>query len=94
MVLDLGNNLDVLASLAKNVSNLFDASSAANEGSEHDVDLLVHSELQVRLVLLRHGRQVDRRSWQVAAFLRTKRTSVLNDTTQVIAAYSNKLYIT
>lgn len=67
LVLQLGDDQDVLASLSQHLPDLADAGGVADEGGEDHVDALLHAELQVGLVLLGDGREVGVGAGQVAA---------------------------
>ena len=53
LVLDLGNDLDVLALLAEHLADSSDVASTADERGEDHVDLVLDTELEIGLVLLR-----------------------------------------
>lgn len=59
VVLDLGDNLDVGTLLAEDLTDGADIGTASDERGEDHVELLLDGELNVLLVLLRDGREVD-----------------------------------
>ncbi|KAI7180396.1 Pyruvate [Hortaea werneckii] len=59
LVLDLGNDLDVLALLAEDLTDGQDVLLATNEGGEDHVHVVLDTEAQVGPVLLGQRRQVD-----------------------------------
>jgi len=86
VVLQLADDLDVLALLAQHLLHSLDVSSLADEGSENHVDTLLDAELQVLNVFLRHSGQVNGSSGQVDALLAAQHSTVLNVTHQVVVA--------
>lgn len=65
LVLDLGNDLDLLALLTKNLADVLNVGAAANERSEDHVDLVLNTELQIGNILGGKSRQVDVGAGQV-----------------------------
>lgn len=65
LVLDLGNDLDLLALLAQDLTDMADIAAAADEGGEDHIDLVLHAKLQIADILLRQGGEVDVGSRQV-----------------------------
>lgn len=59
LVLDLGNDLDVLALLAEDLTDSGDIAAATDKRGEDHVDLVLDTEPQIGLVLLRQRRKVD-----------------------------------
>jgi len=64
-----------------------DAVSAADERREDHVDIVLNTEEQVLLVLLRHSGQVDRRSGQVAALLAAQQAAVLDRALEEVGTF-------
>lgn len=58
LVLDLGNDLNLLALLAENLTDLVDVATTADERGENHIDLVLHTELQIGNVLLRQSGEV------------------------------------
>ena len=86
MVLQLADDLDVLALLAQHLAHGVHVVGLADEGGEHHVHALLHAELQVLDVLLGHGGQVHRRTRQVHALLAAQQAAVLDLAQQEVAA--------
>ena len=84
LILNLGNDENFSALLAKYFLDLFDPISVPDEGCEDHVDSLLHSEQQVRFVLLRHGGEVGVGPWKVAALPRAEVAIILDDSDEVI----------
>ena len=59
LVLDLGNDLDVLAILAEDLADGEDVLRAADERGEDHVDLVLDTKAEIGLVLLRESGKVD-----------------------------------
>lgn len=59
LVLDLGDDLDVLAVLAENLTDGLDVVTGANEGSEDHVDAVLDTETEIGLVLLGESGKID-----------------------------------
>lgn len=87
VVLQLADDLDVLALLAQNFPDSVDISSFTDEGGKHHVYALFHTELQVLDVFLRHSGQVDGSSRQVDALLAAQHAAVADGAHQVVAAW-------
>ena len=68
-VLNLGNDLDVLALLAENLANGADVSTGADERGKDHVDVVLNTELEVGLVLLRESWEIDIGIWKVDTLL-------------------------
>merc|ERR1719423_77292 len=77
VVLDLTDDLDLLALFAQHLTDLSDASRVTDEGSKDHVDLLLHAEHQVSLILLRHSGKVHGYSGQIHALLAAQHASIL-----------------
>lgn len=90
MVLQLADDLDVLALLTQHFPDSVNVSGLTDERGEDHVNTLFHAKLQVLNVLLRHCRQVNSSSGQVDALLAAQHAAVLNVTNQVIAAFGYK----
>lgn len=90
MVLQLADDLDVLALLPQHLPDSVDVSSFADKGGEDHVHALLHAKLQVLDVFLRHGRQVHGGSRQVHALLAAQRAAVADGAHQVVAAWSHR----
>ena len=58
-VLDLGDDLNVLAVLPKNLADVPDVLSTANEGGEDHVDVVLDAKLQISLILVGEGGKVN-----------------------------------
>ena len=56
LVLDLGHDLDFLALVAENLSDLTNACGITNERREDYVDIVLYSKLEVLNILLANGR--------------------------------------
>lgn len=69
LILDFGNDLDVMALRAKDVANVQDVLLTPDEGGENHIDAVLDAKLQVSLVLLRQRGKVDVRAGQVHALL-------------------------
>lgn len=93
MVLQLADDLDVLALLTQDIPDSVNVSGLTNERGEDHVNTLLHAKLKVLNVLLRHRRQVNSSSRQIDALLAAQHTAVLNLAHQVVTAFgdSNKL---
>ena len=59
VVLDLRDDLDVLARFTQALADLEDILPLADKRRKHHVDTVLHAELKVLLVLLRQGGEVD-----------------------------------
>jgi hypothetical protein len=59
VVLDLADNLDVLALLAQNLADITDILSTADEGGKDDIDVVLDTKEKIILVLLGEGGQID-----------------------------------
>ncbi|KAI0558421.1 pyruvate kinase [Gracilaria domingensis] len=69
LVLDLGHDLDGGAAVgAQKVANADDVRGLSDEGGGDHVDLLLASKLEIGLVLVGEGRQVDLGARQIDAF--------------------------
>ena len=86
VVLQLADDLDVLALLAQHGAHRLDVGRLADEGGEHHVHALVQAELEVLDVLLRHGGQVHGGARQVHALLAAQQAAVLDLAQQEVAA--------
>lgn len=86
MVLQLADDLDVLALLAQHFPDGVDVSSFTDKGGKDHVNPLLHAELQVLHVLLRHSRQVHSSSGQVDSLFAAQKAAILNVTNQVVSA--------
>lgn len=86
MVLQLADDLYVLALFAEHLPDGMNIGGLTDEGGENHVHALLHAKLQVLDVLLRHGRQVDGSARQIDALLATQHTAVANFTHQVVVA--------
>lgn len=69
LVLDLGDDLDVLALLAEHLTDGSDVLTTADEGCKDHVDLVLDTELEIGLVLLRERWEIDIGLWKVDALL-------------------------
>lgn len=76
-VLNLGNDLDVLALLAKNLTDGLDVLATADKRGKDHVDIVLDTESQVVLVLLGQGWKVDIGVGQVDTLSRRDETVVL-----------------
>lgn len=68
-VLNLGDDLNVLALLAENLTDVIDVLSAADERGENHVDVVLNTELEISLVLLGKSGQIDISVGQVDTLL-------------------------
>lgn len=68
-VLNLGNDLNVLALLAEDLANGADVSTGADERGKDHVNVVLNTELEVGLVLLRESWEIDIGIWEVHALL-------------------------
>jgi len=59
LVLDLGDDLDVLAVLAENLTDGLDVVTGADEGSEDHIDAVLDTETEIGLVLLGESGKID-----------------------------------
>ena len=55
----LGNDLNVLAIVTKNSANVLDVLSPSDERRKHHVDIVLHAESEISLILLRQCGQID-----------------------------------
>lgn len=78
LVLDLDNDLDALAIITKDGSDIDDILTTANEGSEDHVDTVLDTETKIGLVLLAERRKVNGSLGKVDAFARGESTVVEN----------------
>lgn len=76
-VLNLGNDLDVLAVLAQNLTDGLDVLGTTDERGKDHVDIVLDAKSQVVLVLLGQGRQVNIGVGQVDALPRRDEAVVL-----------------
>lgn len=90
VVLQLADDLDVLALLTQHLPHSVDVRSFADEGGKHHVHALLHTKLQVLHVFLRHSRQVHSSSGQVHAFLAAQRAAVADGAHQEVAAWRRR----
>lgn len=65
LVLNLGNDLDLLALLTQNLTDVADVATAADERSEDHVDLVLNTELEIGNILLGKGGEVNVSAGQV-----------------------------
>ncbi len=86
LVLNLGDDEDVLSLFPENPPDLLDARRIADKGGKDHVDVLLHPKEQVALVLLRDRRKIRVGSWQVAALLRSEVAAVLNLADDIVRA--------
>ena len=86
VVLQLADDLDVLALLAQHFPDSMNVSCLTDEGGEDHVNTLLHTELQVLNVLLRHSGEIDSSSGQVDALLAAQHTAILNLTHEIVRA--------
>ena len=86
VVLQLADDLDVLALLAQHFPDSVNVRSLTDEGGEDHVNTLLHAELQILNVLLRHSGEIDSSSGQVDALLAAQHTAILNVTHEVVVA--------
>ena len=86
VVLQLADDLDVFALLTQHLPDSVHVGGLANERGEDHVDALLHAELQVLNVLLRHGGQVHGCTREVHSLLAAEHPSVLNLTHQEVGA--------
>jgi hypothetical protein len=68
-VLDLGNDLDVLALLAEDLADGLDVLTTADEGSKDHVDVVLDTKPQVGLILLGESWKVNIGVWEVDTLL-------------------------
>ncbi len=84
LVLNLGDDEDVLALLAEHAPDLFDTGRIPDEGGEDHVHALLHAKDQVVLVLLGDGGQIGVSAGQVASLPGAKVAAVLDLANDVI----------
>lgn len=87
VVLQLADDLDVLALITQGFPNSMNISTLTDEGGEDHINTLLHAELQVLYVLLRQCRQVNSSSGQVDTLLAAQATAILNFTHQEVFAF-------
>merc|ERR1711892_926084 len=78
VILNLGNDLDVGTIITKRIANSHHISGLANERGKDHVDALLDTELQIALVVLGDGREIDLDAGQVDALLRAQLAAVLD----------------
>lgn len=76
LVLDLGNDLDVGTVGAENLSDLLDVVAGSDKRSEDHVDVVLDTESEIGLVLLRQGGEIDRGLGEVDTLARGEGTRV------------------
>ena len=59
LVLNLGDDLDIFAFLAEDFADVHEYPAAADEGGEDHVHIVLHTESEIGLVLLRRAGEVD-----------------------------------
>lgn len=87
MVLQLADDLDVLALLPQHGSDRVDVGSFADERGENHVDSVLHAKLQILDVFLGDGGQVHGGAGEVHPLLAAQGASVLNLTVQEIRTW-------
>lgn len=90
MVLQLADDLDVLALLTQYLHDSVNVSSLADEGGKHHVHPLLYTELQVLDILLRYSGQVYFSTRQVHTFLAAQHSTILDLTHQVVTTWIKK----
>lgn len=76
LVLDLDDDLDAGALGTEDLADREDVLGRADEGGKDHVDAVLDAKLEVLLVLLGQGREVDRRLGEVDTLARTERAVV------------------
>lgn len=84
VVFKLTDDLDVFAFFSQHGSDGVDVGRFADEGGEHHVDALLHAELKVLDVFVRHRGQVHGGAGEVHAFLAAQGAAILDFAHQVI----------
>jgi hypothetical protein len=69
-VLDLGNDLDMLSILAKDLANCFNVLTTSNKRSEDHVYIVFDTKSKISLILLRERREIDISVWEIDTLLR------------------------
>ncbi len=67
LVLDLRNDLNFLTLATEDASNMLDVVSSSDEGGKDHVHAILDTKLQVGLIFLRKGWEIDIGSWKVDA---------------------------
>lgn len=83
-VLNLGDDLDVLALLTENVANGLDIGTRADEGGKDHINAILNTKLEVSLVLLGESWKVDISIWEVDTLLGRDVTVRLSASLQVL----------
>jgi hypothetical protein len=92
LILDLGNDLDLLSVLTKNFADVFDIVCSSNKRCEHHVHLVLDAKLEISNVLVGQRRQIDISAWKVDTFLRGDLTIVQRlDTQSLVVDYIDDL---
>lgn len=84
-VLDLGDDLDALALLTENLTDVVDVLGAADKRGKDHVDVVLNTELQIGLVLLGKSGQIDIGVGQVNTLLGADSTVVSGSDTDGLA---------
>lgn len=87
LVLNLGNDLDLLTLLAKDIADVTDVTTTTDERSKDHVDLVLNTKLQVADVLLGQSRKVDIGARQVDTLAGRDSTVVQTLATQGLLVY-------
>lgn len=69
LVLNLGDDLDILAVFTEDSSDVLDVFAATDEGCKDHVDSVLYAESQIFLVFLGQSWKVDIGPWEIDAFL-------------------------
>ena len=92
MILQLADDLNVLALVAQRFPDSVNVSSLTDEGGEDHVDSLLQAEMQVLDVLFRQSREVDGSPWEVDTFLAAQHATILNLAHQIVAPLKHTSY--
>ena len=88
LVLNLGNDLNLLAGFTKDLTDVADVTAATNKGSKDHLNLVLHTELEITNILLGKGREVDVSARQVNTFPGADFAVIQTLGTQVLVIYN------
>ena len=72
MILNLGDDLNMGTSWSKNFPDVFNIGGFSNERGSNEIDTLFDTELDIVLISLGEGWQVNDGTWQVHVLLLSK----------------------